>query len=407
MDNSPESPQIDSSVQVAKSLQYLTIQQSPTLKSFNGRFVETEAEEHAEVFPSDEVIHDHSKLFLNGLKKTIEMEWSPVAPTLDGLSLLKEYNACDQSELTTGGSLTGKAYVEIEDRAPIDHSPNWSSLSREDYVPDGKDFTPNRSLSEKIVVEMEKVPNNLKPSGLSPSKEDVREHDGLNPSELPSEKAIVEADGRTEIYPIPSMSLSSEVALPFMKESSMWEIVDSMEVFRTTPQKPHFQPLEQYEVEFREGMAIGLMVTFANLVSSIQKLQISDSQDIFEEKLKALMPLELHGFNIQSARSCLEKLQEIRSNVFQSECKKGSLKERILETVDEKEQIDAHVAAHDKIIQELEENLHCYKERRTSMILGRNRKDSEIAQLKMDLQATEEAYSCAEEHFKAVANAPW
>ena len=199
----------------------------------------------------------------------------------------------------------------------------------------------------------------------------------------------------------------NEVALPLIKESAMWEIVESMEVFHTMPQQPHFHPLEQYEVEFREGMAIGLMVTFANLVDSIQKLQGTDSQGIFQEKLRALIPLELNGFSVNFLRSRLEKLQEIQSNTSESEGKKLSLKERIMEEEEEKDHLDALVAAHDKIIMELEENLYRYRERRKSVLLGRDEKDYEIIQLKINLQATEGAYFSAKEHFNAVLDAPW
>ncbi|ONK57086.1 uncharacterized protein A4U43_C10F16470 [Asparagus officinalis] len=407
MEHSPESHQLDSSNVVANLLKDSTTQDLSKLKSFNSRIAECDAEEPRQAFPFDEDdVHNHDDLIPNGSKEAVEMERSLADHTPDGLSLLKEYNACDQtsnacdqtSNACDQTSLSEKVSGEMDVRTPADHSPNASSLSREEHVPDHGDFTSSESLMEKIVIEMEKTSND--PAHL---REDIHFHDHLTSSGLPSEKAITEAEGRLDVYPICSMSPHSSVALPFVKESAMWETVESMEVFHTTPQQPHFHPLKQYEVEYREGMAIGLMVTFANLVSSIQKLRITDSEDIFEEKLKVLISLESHGFNIQFARSCLEKLLQIRSNVSHSQGKKVSLKEKILEAEDEKDQLEEFIAAHDKIILDLEENLYRYKERRSSMISGRNKKDSEIVQLKMNLQATEEAFSSAEENFNAVA----
>jgi len=408
MEDSPEMPEIEPSTVVAKLFKYSTIQRSPILESFNCKIAEAEAELRTQALPSkQDNIGDHDKLIPNGLENVVEMDRSAIDPSPDGLSLLKEYDAFDQNEVTISGSLSEKAFVEIEDRAPIDHSPSGSSISRKDYVPKHDEFTPGGSLSEKTVIEMGKTPSDLTPSGLLPSKEDIRDPDELAPNGLPAEKAIVEVEGRTEIDSMPIRLLSNEVTLPFIKESGMWEIVESMEVFRTMPQRPHFHPLEQYEVEFREGMAIGLMVTFANLVDSVQKLRVDDSPGIFEEKLRALIPLELNGFNVHFLRSCLEKLQEIQSKASESEGKKVSLKERIMEGEEEKDQLDALVAAHDKIIMELEENLYRYRERRQSVLLGRDRKESEIGQLKINLQATEEAYFSAKEHFNAVLDAPW
>lgn len=52
---------------------------------------------------------------------------------------------------------------------------------------------------------------------------------------------------------------------PFEKCSVAWKDIESMEVFREIPQKPHFLPLLDVKETVREGMAIGYMVTFSNV----------------------------------------------------------------------------------------------------------------------------------------------
>lgn len=91
-----------------------------------------------------------------------------------------------------------------------------------------------------------------------------------------------------------------ETKLPFVKSSSMWQSIDAMEIFDLMPQRC---PLEQYSVDFREGMAIGLMVTFANLADNVRKLSISDTTSTFAACLETLSNLEEHGFE-PSTCSC-------------------------------------------------------------------------------------------------------
>ena len=144
LENSPETPDIEHSTVVAKLFKYSTSQQSPILESFNCRIAETEAEIQTQALPSEQDnIGDHDKLIdavgspsliPTGLENVVDMERSAIDPTPDGLSLLKEYDACDHNEVTASGSKSEKAFVEIEDRAPIDHSPSRSSISREDFM---------------------------------------------------------------------------------------------------------------------------------------------------------------------------------------------------------------------------------------------------------------------------------
>ncbi|KAJ6833959.1 uncharacterized protein M6B38_337055 [Iris pallida] len=357
----------------------------------------------------------------------------------------EEDNVYDKIELAPSVSPCGKTAVEME-RTTIDHEPNRPSPSKEDSGCDCNEFTPSvlplekaiemdiapadsrsigqppleevnvhtdyeltsgESLTEKAVVEMEKRASiNPTPNVLSPSNEDdVCDQNGGIPSGCESVEATVEVE-TPQIIPVHSAP-SNLTALPFTKQSSMWDSVYLMDVYRAVPQQPHFRLLEQYSMEFREGIAIGLMVTFANLVSSIRKLRVDDSQVDFQEKLKTLVSLESNGFNVQFVRSCLEKLLEVQRSFNHLKARKAKLEGQLEKREDENCQLDALICAHDKIISEVEQSLTSYRERRSSLLLERNNKDMEIVQLEMDLLAAEEAYLCAEEKFNNAVEAPW
>ncbi|ONK71385.1 uncharacterized protein A4U43_C04F8000 [Asparagus officinalis] len=196
-------------------------------------------------------------------------------------------------------------------------------------------------------------------------------------------------------------SSSVRSVLPFIKTSSeVWNLVESREVFRMLPQRPHFQPLLHHAKLHREGIAIGLMITFANLVTDIGKLLIVDSTDDFEEKLKVLDEMELNGFNVQPVRSRLEKLIEIRSMLSQAEGKKRSLKAKELEVHDEKEKMY-------QLLYSVDEKLKQLKEKRESTILEIKKSETEIGELEKGVKAAEEVSKSAEQQFVATLTAPW
>ncbi|KAG1355133.1 DUF724 domain-containing protein 3 [Cocos nucifera] len=242
---------------------------------------------------------------------------------------------------------------------------------------------------------------------VSVSKEEnAASCEGLNPSESPSKRTSDE-NKEALIDPSSSRSSSKEVILPFLKSSSMWELIEAMDIFHIMPQQPHFRPLEQYSMEFREGMAIGLMVSFANIAANIHRLDIADNQSIFQERLKALGPLEANGFDVGRLRTCLEELLETQSNQMQSESKKAELQRKIVEKKGENDSLDALAVQLDRAIMEVEQNLTHFNESRELVIMRRKNNDTEISKLQKDVQEVEEAYCSAERHFNTTVVAPW
>lgn len=415
-------PQIDSSPEGAKSLKCSSTQLSTILASKSSNIevqgirscvnalsgVGAQAETQALLLTSENNVYDKIELAPSGSpcgKSAVEMERTTIDHEPTRPSLSKEDSGCDCNEFTPSVLPLEKA-IEM-DIAPADTRPIGQPPSEEANVHTDYELTSGESLTEKAMVEMEKRASiNPTPNVLSPSDEDdVCDQNGGIPSGCESVKVTVEVE-RPQIIPVHSTP-SNLTALPFTMQSSMWDSVYLMDVYRAVPQQPHFRLLEQYSMEFREGIAIGLMVTFANLVSSIRKLRVDDSQVDFDEKLKTLVSLESNGFNVQFVRSCLEKLLEVRRSFNHLKARKAKLEGQLEKKEDENCQLDALICAHDKIILEVEQSLTSYRERKSSLLLERNNKDMEIVQLEMDLLAAEEAYHCAEEKFNNAVEAPW
>ncbi|KAK9051442.1 hypothetical protein SSX86_028069 [Deinandra increscens subsp. villosa] len=102
---------------------------------------------------------------------------------------------------------------------------------------------------------------------------------------------------------------------PFVKRSSLWATVESLESFKTLPQKPkpHFSPLKKYDECFREGLAISHMITFLNIVQKLSYIKLNDPVDaFFPYSLKSLDELETHGFDVGSIRDRLNEMLSLK-----------------------------------------------------------------------------------------------
>ncbi|XP_020084822.1 DUF724 domain-containing protein 1 isoform X2 [Ananas comosus] len=236
---------------------------------------------------------------------------------------------------------------------------------------------------------------------LSFSKDSVEEVCG--PDKLPSARIVVADDRDASTCETPP----ENILVPFVKSSSIWESVETLEVFQRMPQQPHFLPLDQYSSEFREGMAIGLMVSFANVVASMSKLSCYDSLALFEEKLKSLGPLEANGFDVRFLRSRLKELIRIKNVQMDCERRKAALQEKIMEKGYDNNQLDGLIGALDGVISEVERNLIIFREKRDSLVTQRESNSLEISRLEMDARKAEEAYLAAQQHFNRALVEPW
>uniref|UniRef100_A0ACD5TAY6 Uncharacterized protein n=1 Tax=Avena sativa TaxID=4498 RepID=A0ACD5TAY6_AVESA len=95
--------------------------------------------------------------------------------------------------------------------------------------------------------------------------------------------------------------------LPFEKTSPVWARVDAMGIFSEMPQRPNMNQFLQHGPELREGMALGLMLSFANLAEIIDRLDVHDDGS-GGELMQGLSVLEANGFDVRVLRSRLEAL---------------------------------------------------------------------------------------------------
>ncbi|KAK3194331.1 hypothetical protein Dsin_025641 [Dipteronia sinensis] len=188
--------------------------------------------------------------------------------------------------------------------------------------------------------------------------------------------------------------------LPFAKKSPIWKTIESMEVFQIVPQKPHFIPLSETKEEYREGSAIGIMVTFAGLFEKINMLKCDDSMDVFASTLDSLLDLEKHGFDVTLLRKRVDELLPIRNKQGQLMDDLKDAERGIIKHTDERTKLDEEVEAIKKKIIELQEQLESTK-------LRKEKKIAEIVKLRSRTGSLNVRIRNTQLDFEKVAAAGW
>ena len=202
-------------------------------------------------------------------------------------------------------------------------------------------------------------------------------------------------------------SLPEQSPLPFEKRSFMWEPIESMKVICAMPQRPHFRPLEQYCKSFREGIAIGLMVTFSNVVNSIGKLEIADPHHKFDGILKSLLPLEVYGFDVQRVRACLMELLRMKDNHDQLVDKRSALKRLIVKEKRVKELLNVEIESIEKTSKGLEQSISHLYEGEHNIFKRERENNSKLGILEIDSSRIEDALLSARHDFEAICSSMW
>ncbi|XP_062198093.1 DUF724 domain-containing protein 6-like isoform X2 [Phragmites australis] len=188
----------------------------------------------------------------------------------------------------------------------------------------------------------------------------------------------------------------------FVKSSPAWPLIEAMDVFKEVPQRPHFLPLQEYSPALREGMALGLMVSFANLVKSISESRIEDSMESFEDKISTLRHLEGNGFNVQYLQSSITKLLHIKSNRTNYLREIDKLKTQMVGMSTSLSRIDALLDEKDRAIAELEQKLGHLRRESQQIAKDKEHEDAELSRLRSAHSRFEEAYGDAKRQFHSV-----
>nr|CAB3452390.1 unnamed protein product [Digitaria exilis] len=193
-----------------------------------------------------------------------------------------------------------------------------------------------------------------------------------------------------------------ESEVPFVKSSELWLHIDAMDVYKKVPQQPHFRPLGKCLPTVREGMALGLMVTFAKSVEEVSRLSITDSIASFKEKITTLHHLEENGFDVQFLRSTLVKMLQIKSDHINYLTEKYQLKSQLLEKTTSLSQIDEQLDKKEETIGKLEEELEHARQEAQKIVEEKEREDKELSRLVAADSSVKEACASAELQFQSV-----
>ena len=188
--------------------------------------------------------------------------------------------------------------------------------------------------------------------------------------------------------------------MPFVKKSPVWRTIESMDVFQILPQKPHFQPLAETREEFREGSAIGIMVTFAGLFEKISMLHLDDPRNTFESILESLNDLEKHGFDVILLQRRLNELLSIKEGQGQHLGERKNAEREIIEKTKE-------VTKFDEEMEEIEKKITQLQEQHTVIKSEKETKNLKIVSLKLHVDVLNELIQNASHDFKKIATTPW
>ncbi|KAF9617336.1 hypothetical protein IFM89_035317 [Coptis chinensis] len=203
----------------------------------------------------------------------------------------------------------------------------------------------------------------------------------------------ISVEGTTATHLSPSRHIEACRSLPFIKSSLLWESVESMEVFKILPQQPHFCPLEQYNEVAREGMAIGKMLIFANLLEKTGRVKLDEPRSTLEDKLEALMDIEECGFTVQPIRTRLEELLSIKDSINELDDKSKAIER---EVSDEKLKYD-----------EVEDSLEQLNMELQVLVMDKEMKDHNVAELQRTIDEIQENIEDVRSEFNRLVASPW
>lgn len=178
-----------------------------------------------------------------------------------------------------------------------------------------------------------------------------------------------------------SIPCSMQSHLPFVKTCSMWKEVESMEVFHSMPQCPHFQPLQERNEFLREGDALGYMINFANVAHRTNAARIDEPKSYLENKLNALPELEGIGLSVQPIRTRLLELLQFKDSQEQRDKDLQQYNEKLIKEKDEGNLLELELNAIDEKLRDLEESLAEKKRERQRAQIEKQIRNSNIVAL--------------------------
>lgn len=191
-----------------------------------------------------------------------------------------------------------------------------------------------------------------------------------------------------------------EPKLPFVKSSPVWKFLESTEVFKNSPQNPHFLPLLNHRDKVREGMAIGYMVNFSGLIGEIYKLQEDNSKEYIDDVLERLDEFEKLGFNVEVFEDRLKGMQAMRVELEKLKDELKGVRGKIEECADEMTKVDGKVG-------EIDSEMEKLKRKREALMSESAEKQSKMVKLTSEAVVMDVSYSCIWESLRGLVIVPW
>jgi hypothetical protein len=203
------------------------------------------------------------------------------------------------------------------------------------------------------------------------------------------------ADVHESIVDIDDGRLSESLAiqhLPFVKTFPFWAELEALEIFSKVPQRPNFHQLQQHCPELREGLAFGLMVSFANLAESINRQEVQDDNGLLEQKMLGLSLLEANGFDVRDMRSRLETLLDLKNRRFELKDAMRKLEERIVHREADDRELGVEIRMLATVLRHLELHACLMRGVMRSAVLRKVNYAMEISGLKAEANGLERSY---------------
>ncbi|KAL6634358.1 hypothetical protein ACP70R_027029 [Stipagrostis hirtigluma subsp. patula] len=281
-----------------------------------------------------------------------------------------------------------------------------------------------RNSKRKIIAYDETVTKKLKDpleSGASSSEQTKVQTDlskealGTSPGTVVRSQSDHNGPMQSRLSQLPSSSrhqagmvdVSANVVPSATNTSSLlFGLNEKLKTVKKQPQNPHFNTLREYPPEAREGISLGLWVTFANVEENIKKLHIDYGEHLFEGKLKSLSMLESNGFHVKELRARVENLLRLKRCQVESKKRKVEMESMKSEKEAVNGEIEQRVKVVDARIQELEKKLQQFRWEKELLVTEMTANESEISKLQADIDQADEACRATESKFASLTAGP-
>ncbi|KAI4375847.1 hypothetical protein MLD38_013667 [Melastoma candidum] len=302
----------------------------------------------------------------------------PETEVAEAVGIQKDQTMEDQSHIAVGRELSHEKRGEMQVDENVHKIPCMEEQTRESV---GTEMTPEQ---QGEIQKAENIPRNppleLEAVGTDVIYEEPGTSNLANEALVPvSEGAVVSPnEGRLGSSGSQVTSQSS----PFVKKSPIWKAVEALEMLRLFPQKPHFKPLIDKKERSREGLAIGMMLTYASTVESVIKLSVHSPVSSFMDCLETLRILETHGFDTKTIERRVLKLHSLKGTQEQVDKKKKEVCSRISDLKHKNE----------KLVEDVYESarkVKFYRQQLTLALLEKEANELEITSLMTSLDVVD------------------